>query len=83
VTKFQNLIKKMNELNKQSKPEIFNKVVEKEILIDNDYFKCVKSVDEEGRTEWGISYKTNIEKTIKHLVELYDKASYYTEIYEA
>ena len=57
--------------------------IKKEILIDNDYFKCTKFVDEEGRTEWGISYKTNIEKTIKHLVELYDKASYYTEIYEA
>ena len=50
-----------------------------EILIDNEYFHCEKSIDEEGKIEWGISYKTNLEKTIKHLVELYNKAKHYTE----
>ena len=55
----------------------------KEVLIDNEFFKCEKSVDKEGRIEWGMDCKTSVEKTIKHLVELYDKASYYTEIYEA
>ena len=54
-----------------------------EVLIDNEFFKCKKSVDKEGRTEWSMDCKTSVEKTIKHLVELYDKASYYTEIYEA
>ena len=38
----------------------------KEVLINNDYFLCEKSIDEEGRVEWGISYKTSLEKTINH-----------------
>ena len=54
-----------------------------EVLIDNDYFKCVKSVDEEDRVEWGISYKTSLEKTIKHLVELYSKVDSSTETNKA
>ena len=55
----------------------------KEILIDNDYFLCEKSIDEEGKIEWGISYKTSLEKTIKHLVELYNKVGSSTETNKA
>ena len=55
----------------------------KEILINNDYFLCEKSIDEEGRVEWGISYKTSLEKTINHLVELYNKVGSSTETNKA
>ena len=55
----------------------------KEVLINNDYFLCEKSIDEEGKIEWGISYKTSLEKTIKHLVELYNKVGSSTEINKA
>lgn len=55
----------------------------KEVLINNDYFLCEKSIDEEGRVEWGISYKTSLEKTINHLVELYNKVDSSTEINKA
>lgn len=54
-----------------------------EVLIDNEFFKCEKSVDKEGRTEWGMDCKTSVEKTIKHLVELYNKAKSYTETNKA
>ena len=55
----------------------------REVLINNDYFLCEKSIDEEGKTEWGISYKTDLEKTIKHLVELYNKVGSSTETNKA
>lgn len=54
-----------------------------EILIDNEFFTCIKSIDEEDRVEWGISYKTSLEKTINHLVELYNRIDSSTETNKA
>lgn len=54
-----------------------------EVLIDNEFFTCIKSVDEEGRVECGLKMNASINKTVEHLVELYEKAGFHTEIFEA
>lgn len=54
-----------------------------EVLIDNEFFLCTKNQDAEGKFEYSLQMHKGITETVEHLVELYDKASYYTEIYEA
>ena len=50
-----------------------------EVLIDNEFFTCTRSIDEEGKTEYGLKMNSSINKTVEHLVELYNKAKHYTE----
>ena len=47
----------------------------REVLINNEFFVCEKIINEDGNIEWGISYKTTLEKTINHLVELYNRVN--------
>lgn len=42
-----------------------------EVLIDNKYFTCTRSIDEEGKTEYGLKMNSSINATVEHLVELY------------
>lgn len=43
-----------------------------EFLIEDEYFTCTKSVDEEGKTEYGFKMNNSIDKTIERLVKLYE-----------
>ena len=45
-----------------------------EFLIEDEYFTCTRSIDEEGRIEYGLKINSSINKTVEHLVELYKKA---------
>lgn len=42
-----------------------------EVLIDNEFFTCTRSIDEEGKTEYGLKMNASISATVEHLVELY------------
>ena len=46
-----------------------------EFLIDNEFFTCTRSIDEEGKTEYGLKMNSSINATVKHLVELYKIAN--------
>lgn len=46
-----------------------------EILIDNKFFTCIKTIDEEGKVECGLKMNASINKTVEHLVELYKIAN--------
>ena len=46
-----------------------------EVLIDNGFFTCTRSIDEEGKTEYGLKMNSSINATVEHLVELYKIAN--------
>jgi len=50
-----------------------------ETLINNEFFTCIRSIDEEGKTEYGLKMNSSISAIVEHLVELYNKAKLYTE----
>ena len=51
--------------------------IKSEVLLDNDYFRCTRSVDNEGRTEYGLSYYKDIKDTINRLVQLHLREANY------
>ena len=53
--------------------------IKSEVLLDNDYFRCTRSVDNEGRTEYGLSYYKDIKDTINRLVQLHLREANYLD----